>query len=98
MYLKLFLKHGEKVQMWHNKLKIAIVNKDTDAIKNLLDGMPEFSDISKIEEAMYLLKEASALAKTLQDEVSSSMKQIKQNINFLKSANLDTSSTLDITS
>jgi len=84
--------------MWHNKLKIAIVNKDTDAIDSLLDNMPEFSEVSKMQEAMYLLKEVSSLAKMLQDETTISMKQIKRNINFLKSTNLDTSSTLNITS
>jgi len=97
MYLKLFLKLGEKVQMWKTKLKIAIVNKDTDTIAILLDNTPEFSDLSQAEEVMYLLKEVANLAKKLKDETSTSMKQIKQNLNFLKSTQENKASSLDIT-
>jgi len=98
MCLKLFLKHGEKVQMWLNKLKIAITNQDTNSIDELLNDMPQFSELSKMQEAMYLLKEAVSLSKKLQDETLYSMKQIKKNIKFIKSTQLDKISSLDITS
>ena len=84
--------------MWLNKFKIAIVNQDTDAIDRLLNEMPKFSDVSDMQEAKYLLKEATSLMERLKDKTKSSMKQIKQNINFLKSTQANTKSTLDIRS
>ena len=84
--------------MWLNKLKIAITNQDTDAIDALLDNMPHFSELDKMQEAMYLLKEASSLAQKLKDETYASMKQIKKNIKFLKVTQPSSLSKLDITS
>ena len=98
MFSELFSKHGEKVQMWLKELKVSIANQDTDTIDKLLNDMPQFSELAKMKEAMYLLKEASALAQKLQDETSASMKQIKRNINFIKSTQVSTSTTLDISS
>ena len=45
--------------MWHNSLKIAIIEKNTDNIDKLLDTTPEFKDTKEIESAMYLLKAAA---------------------------------------
>lgn len=84
--------------MWHNKLKIAIVEKNTDALDKLLNEVPEFSDISDAKEAMYLLREASILMHTLKDETLGTIKQIKQNIDFLHSAEAPKISKLDIKS
>ena len=84
--------------MWLNKLKIAIVEKDTDVLDKLLDEVPKFTDITDTKEAMYLLREASILIHTLKDETSSSMKQIKKNIDFLRSTEAPKISKLDIRS
>ena len=65
--------------MWITKLKIAIVEKNTDNINKLLNDIPELTDKSEIEEALYLLREASELLHTLQNETSLSMKKIKKN-------------------
>ena len=84
--------------MWLNDLKIAIVEKDTDKINKLLDELPELDKSSDIEQAVYLLKEASELVYTLQDETSTAMRQIKKNINFLKSTQAQAPNRLDIKS
>ena len=69
--------------MWLNKLKIAIVEKNVDALDKLLDNIPEFSDSKDIKTTMYLLKEASEIFTSLRAEASASMKQIKANIKLL---------------
>lgn len=98
MFSKLFWKHGERLQMWINKLKIAIIEKNTEAIDGLLDDIPELDSAEEIEEAVYLLREAAELIHTLKNETSQSMRQIKKNIDFLRSTDVPTSSKLDIKS
>jgi len=84
--------------MWLTSLKIAIVEKNTDKINKLLDELPQLEDKADIEQAIYLLREASELVHTKKDETSASMKQMKKNINFLKSTQVQTKNKLDIKS
>ncbi|MDF1876156.1 hypothetical protein JHD48_10470 [Sulfurimonas sp. SAG-AH-194-I05] len=87
--------------MWVNKLKIAIIQKDAEAIDSLLDHMPEFDaskDLETITEVMYLFREASEVLYILQDETASSMQKIKKNINFLKANVSETKSRFSVTS
>lgn len=90
--------HGEKLQMWLNKLKIAIVEKNADALDKLMGELPQLKGKKEIEEVLYLLKEATSMMNTLKDETSSSIKQIKKNIDFLRSTDIPTSKRLDIRS
>jgi hypothetical protein len=82
--------------MWLTKLKIAIVEKNPDALNKLLDEIPQLENQKEIEEAVYLLKEATALMESLRDETKASMKQIKKNLDFLRSNDIPTSKKLDI--
>ena len=84
--------------MWLNHLKIAIVEKNTDRLNELMDEIPQLERKEDINQAIYLLKEATELVLTLQDETSASMKQMKKNIDFLKSTEHKTSNRLDIRS
>lgn len=85
--------------MWINRFKIALVQKDTDLLKNLLDeDISHFKSQKEMHEAMYLFREALELLYTLKDETSSSMKQIKKNIDFLKSTQPQAINKLDIKS
>jgi len=84
--------------MWLTKLQIAIIEKNTQSIDKLLDETPEFSDKKHIEQAMYLLREAAELMYELKNETNLTMTQIKKNINFLRSTEMPTSVSLDITS
>ena len=84
--------------MWLTSLKIAIVEKNTDKINKLLDELPQLEDKADIEQAIYLLREASELVHTLKDKTSASMKQMKKNIDFLKSTQVQTTNKLDIKS
>lgn len=82
--------------MWLTKLKIAIVEKNIDQLDKLMDDLPQLKNKKELEEAVYLIREASELVYTLKDETSSSLKQIKKNLNFLKSTEVKASPTLDI--
>lgn len=84
--------------MWLTKLKIAIIEKNADALNGLMEDLPQLKDKKEIEEAIYLLKEADRLIHTLKDETSASMKQIKKNLDFLRSNDIPTSKKLDIRS
>ncbi len=82
--------------MWLNKLKIAIIEKNTDALDKLLDDIPKLEDVKEIQEAIYLLREASELVHSLQDDTSAVINQIKKNLQFLRSTDIPISSKLDI--
>lgn len=84
--------------MWLTKLKIAIIEKNPDALGKLLDEVPQLESQKEIEEGLYLLKEATALMNTLKDETKASMKLIKKNLDFLRSTDIPTSKKLDIRS
>ncbi|MCF6331192.1 MAG: hypothetical protein L3I99_06560 [Sulfurimonas sp.] len=85
--------------MWLNRLKIAIVEKNTNEIDKLLDEVPEFSNKKAMQEAMYLMREASELLYSLKDETGEILSQIKKNIDFLNSTQTPTYQTkIDIKS
>ncbi|NOR58946.1 MAG: hypothetical protein GQ474_10535 [Sulfurimonas sp.] len=82
--------------MWLTKLKIAIIEKNPDALDTLLDNIPELSEAEDIEQAIYLLREATELIYTLQNETKVSMDKIKKNISFLRSTERKKINKLDI--
>jgi len=71
--------------MWLNQLKIAIVEKNIERLSKLMDDIPQLETLEERTEALYLIKEASALVSSLQNDASVAMKQIQKNLNFLKS-------------
>lgn len=84
--------------MWLTKLKIALVEKNIAALDSLVADIPTLSKKEEIEEAFYLLKQAAELVGSLKDDTSYSMKQIKKNLQFLRSTDIPTSRNLDLMS
>jgi len=84
--------------MWLNKLKIAIIEKNTDNLNKLMDELPELESQEEINSAITLLAEATALVKGLQDETKFSMIQMKKNIDFLNATQAPRINSLDIKS
>lgn len=84
--------------MWLSKLKIAIIEKNTDAMNALLDDLPELHEAREIEEAIYLLKEGTKLLTTLKDETQVAMGKIQKNLSFLRSTEKPSSNKLDLKS
>jgi hypothetical protein len=81
--------------MWLKKLKIAVVQKDLESLSALLKNIPTLSDAQEIQEATYLLAQAKSEVASLQEKISNSMKQMKKNIDFLKSTRGPSSNRLD---
>ena len=98
MSLKGFWTHGERLQVWLNQLKAAVVQKDIELLDKLLDDIPELTDVKEIEQAHFLLKEATVIVQKLKDDTANSMVQMKKNIDFLNSTKIERSSKFDITS
>ena len=90
--------HGEKVQMWLNKFKIAIIEKNTEQINTLLEELPTFATEDEMKEAQYLMKEAAVLLLHLKSQTQDTMQRIQKNLSFLKSTQTNDSSSLDIKS
>ena len=84
--------------MWLKKLRIAIIEKDTDTLDKLLDETPDLKGKEEIESAMYLLKEAATLLYKLKDDTASTMKQLKKNMEFLESTQAPKTRKFDIKS
>lgn len=83
---------GERLRMWINELKIAIIEKNPEKIDSLVECMPMLDDVKDMEAAAYLLKEANLLMMTLKDETAESLKKIKKTKEFLSSTHLKESS------
>ena len=98
MFLESLMLHGKKLQMWINKFKVALIQKDTDSINALLDEVPNFSKKEDVKQAMFLMQEAATLLYNLQDDITLAKKQIKQNINFLGSTLANSKSNFNIKS
>jgi hypothetical protein len=84
--------------VWLNQLKVAVVQKDLELLARLLDDIPAFEDAKEIEQAQFLIKEATLLVQKLKDDTAASMVQMKKNIDFLNSTKVDKTSKFDITS
>ena len=84
--------------MWLTKLKIAIVEKNTDSLGELINNIPKLSSKEDIDKAIYLTKEAAELLKTLRIDTKISMDKIKKNLAFLNSTHAKVKNRLDIKS
>jgi len=84
--------------MWHTKLQIAIIEKNTEVIAQLVNEMPEFRDLEEMKRAAVLIKEALRLLHNLRDETAATMQQLKKHKDFLNSTQIDASAKFDITS
>lgn len=82
--------------MWLTKLKTALVLEDSEGISALLDEMPQFDTIAQMEEASYLLMQVKAFIESEKAQTAHTLQQIKSNINFLKSTQTETPSSLNL--
>jgi len=81
--------------MWLKKLKIAVIQKDLELLSTLLKNIPTLNDENEIQEAQYLLAQAKSEVQSLQEKTSNSMKQMKKNMEFLKSTQRPSTNKLD---
>ena len=72
--------------MWLKEFQIAIIEKDTQKIDELISVPLKFDSVDDMKSAMYLLAEASKLLHGLKDETKQTIIQLKKNIDFQKDA------------
>jgi hypothetical protein len=84
--------------MWFKEMEIAIIEKDTDKLQDLLNAPLEFKNIQDVNRAMCLLEEALGLLCRLKSETAQTMAQLKRNIEFLKSTQAPPSNMFDVIS
>ncbi len=84
--------------MWLNQLKIAVSQKDIELLDSLLSDIPNLTDKEELDSAIVLLAQAKDIVQELQNETAASMKQIKKNLEFLKSTETTQVHRLDIKS
>ena len=71
--------------MWHSELEIAIIEKDTQKISDLINSLPHFETVDEMKQAHCLMAEAADLIDAMRDEALLTMKHLKKHIDFLRS-------------
>ncbi|MDD2828923.1 MAG: hypothetical protein PHW18_05055 [Sulfuricurvum sp.] len=87
---------GEKVPMWLNELKKAIILKDYQLLESLITDIPSFESLEQMEEASYLLQNATNLMQNERSATLHSLKQLKSTIDFLKATENSEPSSLNL--
>ncbi len=82
--------------MWLTKFKTALVLEEIDKLATLLDEMPQFSSLQEMEEAAYLLRQATELLMRNKHETALTLKHLKNTLEFLKTAQSPSNSALNI--
>jgi len=82
--------------MWLTKLKTALVLEEIDRISILLDEMPQFDTIAQMEEAAFLLQQSKILLEGKKVQTAQTLQQLKNTLDFLKSTQIQSSSSLNL--
>jgi len=83
--------------MWLKKLKIAIIENNTDQLNSLMDSLPQLNNPKEIKEALNLIQLAKKSVENLQNETQESIQQMKKNLDFLKATQAPSGGKFDIT-
>lgn len=83
--------------MWLTNFKIALIEKNTKKLSELMEEVPQLEKLEDIEQAIFLLKQATELVESLKNETALSMQKIKTHISFLQSTQTPKQTKLDIT-
>jgi len=82
--------------MWVERFKAALVLEEPDTIAALLDEMPRFETRQEVEEAAYLLLQASEMIEQQKRLTAHTLQHHKSTIDFLKSSQTPADSSLNI--
>ncbi len=82
--------------MWLSKFKTALVLEEIDQIAALAEEMPHFDSVKEMEEAAYLLHQAGELMVQNKRQTAQTLKQLKNTLDFLKSTQTHSGSSLNI--
>ncbi|MGD9969295.1 MAG: hypothetical protein AB7S65_02460 [Sulfuricurvum sp.] len=82
--------------MWLTDFKKALILEDFGAIEKLLNSMPRFESLEEMESAAYLFIECNKMLEKKKIVTAHSMQQIKHVLEFLKSSEPSSTTSLDI--
>ncbi len=82
--------------MWLAKLKKALILEDIEQLSTLLGEMPQFDTVEQMEEASYLLMQTKTLIENNKLHTAQILQQLKNNLNFLKSTQVELPSSLNL--
>lgn len=82
--------------MWLSRLKKALVLEEIDQISALVEELPPFDSLEEMEEAAYLLHQAKELMLRNKLQTAQTLKQLKNTLDFLKSTQSHSASSLNI--
>jgi len=82
--------------MWLTKLKKALILEDFEHLSTLLDEMPQFDTIDKMEEAAYLLMQSKICLEKNKVHTAQILNQLKSTLDFLKSTQIEPPSSLNL--
>lgn len=83
----------ERAVSWLGDFKKAVILKEFETLKQLIDEMPPMESLAQMEEAAYLLHHAKSLLELEQTATLGSLQQLKNTLDFLKATeNTPTSS------
>lgn len=72
--------------MWLNELKKALILQEYDKLNHLISSIPQFQTLEELEEATYLLHQTLLLLEAENSAILINMQQIKNTLDFIKSA------------
>ncbi len=84
--------------MWFREFEIAIIEKDTQKLEELVEAPMQFANVDEMRRAAYLMEEALLLLHELKSQTKQTIMQLKKNIDFLKATQEKTPSQFDIRS
>lgn len=82
--------------MWLNNVKKALILKEFETLSQLIEEMPSFESLDEMEEAAYLLHHVKTLLEAEQSSTLSSIKQLKNTIDFLKATENTPASSINL--
>ncbi|HLD24081.1 MAG TPA: hypothetical protein VJA83_09055 [Sulfuricurvum sp.] len=82
--------------MWLTKLKTALILEDFEHLSALLDEMPQFETLQQMEEVSYLLAHSKISLEKNKAETAHILQQLKNSLDFLKSTQTESPSTLNL--
>ena len=84
--------------MWRDEFKAALITEDLQKLSDLLDRTDELQEITKVQEASFLIAEALRIFEAKKEEVRKKLEKIKKNIDFVESMDRAGAAKLDIKS
>jgi len=84
------------MSMWLNDFKKAIILQDTQKLGSLIEQMPQFSNLSEMEEASYLLLNAQKFLENERALTLHTLSQLKNTIHFLKATENTMTSSINL--